>query len=578
MSESRDMYDSDIASQYDERTTFPDLNSPLSDFTPTRHQSPYGEHLSYSGYPFEPSETDPDAYSVASDSAVSESIGGASLESTWGPLARHWYNRNAGLVRRSESPTMSRSMSPSRRSLHPTQILLPLSRDQTPRSSPDRDDIPNVGELSVVEEEHEGAEDGNDDGDDDDDKKEEEIPAVQHTSAGYSFIRFTMRGEIHSSIEHIENSLLWLKSRYDAVTEAKLSKASTILVILLGYIAFKLLLATAEQPASPDLVMVAQLSKSYEPLLYYTEDGFRQVDTLQETSIAVWDLGETIRQSNMTSGPIIFRELDDLSGTLMELSQNLNVFLGQVTSDVDSILSTMDWAKRELAKALTRPTTIFDSVHGIFSRIKLLERGGQSTKIGEVVTELFGQTTHQRTMVSLHRTFNEFLNTMERSINDELTHCNNIIRLFNDVDGQFMNLQRTVIREKDQQEREEGDILGSMWHRLLGSNSAIAKFEKNRKLLSSIKDRTVRDKHMLVSHHGRLLTLKANLEGLRRRLFSPLVRGNASSSLSAAEQIEGLNEIYEYVDKIRDNHKVRMRDERRLSGHKESQKVIEGSS
>ena len=48
-----------------------------------------------------------------------------------------------------------------------------------------------------------------------------------------------------------------------------------------------------------------------------------------------------------------------------------------------------------------------------------------------------------------------------------------------------------------------------------------------------------------MDYNGRLLQLKSNLEILRQRLVSPLVRSNDSSTLSVEEQIIGLDDTYQ---------------------------------
>ena len=59
----------------------------------------------------------------------------------------------------------------------------------------------------------------------------------------------------------------------------------------------------------------------------------------------------------------------------------------------------------------------------------------------------------------------------------------------------------------------------------------LRKFEKNKSLLATVRARTVSNKHLILEHHGRLQTLKVNLETLRRKLVSPLVRRNDSVSI-----------------------------------------------
>jgi hypothetical protein len=133
--------------------------------------------------------------------------------------------------------------------------------------------------------------------------------------------------------------------------------------------------------------------------------------------------------------------------------------------------------------------------------------------------------------------------------------------LFGTIEHQFLTLQRTVSREFDEQEREEGEMLSSLWTRLIGSNAAqLRKFEKNKQLLSTLRQRTIQNKHLIVDHNGKLLQLKSNLELLRRKLASPLVRRNESSVLSVEEQVQGLDDTYVYLKTVRERQKQRTLD------------------
>lgn len=93
------------------------------------------------------------------------------------------------------------------------------------------------------------------------------------------------------------------------------------------------------EPASlrpvPDLVKVAGIARSFEPLIYYSENGVSQVGDLQATGVAVWDLGESVRTSNMSSAPIIVKELDELSDSLKTLAIELTKFFANVDGDID---------------------------------------------------------------------------------------------------------------------------------------------------------------------------------------------------------------------------------------------------
>ncbi|KAI9825396.1 MAG: hypothetical protein M1832_001126 [Thelocarpon impressellum] len=381
---------------------------------------------------------------------------------------------------------------------------------------------------------------------------------------GNNFIRFAVRAEVQHRTEPFEAAFAYFRQKLDRITESRSSTVFAIVVALASLIFLRLIMQAPPPPPVPDLVKVAGLAKSFEPLIFYSENGVQQIGDLQETGVAVWDLGESVRSTNMTSAPLIVKELDDLSESLKTLAIELTKFFANVDGDVDGILIVMDWAKRELSQVSSLPlnslTSVFDNLHSIFCRVGLFEsQSGVPTGTGRVITELFGQSRPQRTRKTLHRTFTEFLSVLEESIEGELKYSMMLFGLFESIDRQFLNLARTVIRESDQQEREEGELLSSLWTRVLGPNAAaLRKYEKNRKLLSNVREKTIRNKHIIVDHNGKLLTLKANLETLRKKLVSPLVRSNDSSTLSVEEQIKGLDGTYEHLRRVRERQKGKL--------------------
>lgn len=394
-----------------------------------------------------------------------------------------------------------------------------------------------------------------------------------------------------------------LDRMYAAIFSSKISAFVSILVASLAMILVRVLTLPQGSQSIPNLVKLCAFARNFEPLIYYSENGVQHISNLQETGIAVWDLGESVRGSNMTSAPIIVTQLDELSSSLKDLSLELTRFFANVDSDIDSILLVMDWTRRELTAIHAQPPSslpsiVIDNIYGMISQVAPLEQRSQSqqsllpgesstvskpTMLGTVVSTVLGPTSTQRTSAALMRTFNEFLNVLEESINSELTHSTALIGLFESIDRQFLNLQRVVVRESDTQEREEGELLSSLWTRLLGGNKdAIRKYEKNRKLLADVRRRTVSNKHQLMDHQARLLNLKASLETLRRRLVSPLVRQNesrlsltsttsTSSSSSAIDstnnvlgaiegQIKGVDDTYEYLRGLRESQKAKLMD------------------
>jgi hypothetical protein len=224
----------------------------------------------------------------------------------------------------------------------------------------------------------------------------------------------------------------------------------------------------------------------------------------------------------------------------------------------------MDWARRELSQVQQLPSpplsSAFDNIHNLLSQAGILEDdAGRPTRLGSLATYLFGMAKPQRTRLTLQRTFNEFLAVLEDAINSELQHSLALFALFEAIDHQFLNLARTVVRESSLQDEIHTDLLSGLWTRILGPNAGeVKKYERNRQLLQNVREKTVRNKGILVEHNGKLLTLKANLESLRRKLVSPLVRSVNSSTLTIEEQMRGLEDVGTYLEGVRTRQKGKL--------------------
>ena len=381
--------------------------------------------------------------------------------------------------------------------------------------------------------------------------------------------RFAVRAEVQHRTEPIEALLTYIRTYTTNASKSWSSLSTSLAVLFLAIFTFRLLTHTPSLPPVPDLVKVAGLARSFEPLIHYSENGVRQIGDLQETGVAVWDLGESVRSANMTSAPLIVTELDALSESLKTLGIELTKFFANVDGDIDGILIVMEWAQRELSALSTLPlgglSSAFTNIHSLLSTLGVLESRstGLPTPFGRAFTSLFGATASQRTHQTLHRTFNEFLSVLEESINSELTYSTTLFSLFERIDRQFLNLQRTTIRETTTQETLQSEFLSSLWTRIVGPNAAtLRKYEKNKQLLASVRAKTTQNKSLLVEHNGKLHALKSNLENLRRKLISPLVRGGArgdgGSTVGVEEQIRGLEGTYEYLRKVREVQKGRV--------------------
>ncbi len=375
-----------------------------------------------------------------------------------------------------------------------------------------------------------------------------------------------MRADIQQRTEPIENAINFLRSNTRIITKSWSNFIIASLVAILSVSLVKSLFQPAGLRPVPDLVKVAGLARSFEPLIYYSENGVSQVGDLQATGVAVWDLGESVRSSNMTSAPIIVKSLDELSDSLKTLAVELTKFFANVDGDIDGILIVMDWARRELTQVQSIPSpplsTAFSNIHNLLCAAGLLENPntGLPTRLGSLTTHLFGMSQPQRTRLTLQRTFTEFLSVLEEAIESELQHSLSLFALFEAIDRQFLNLARTVARESSLQEDRHVDLLSSLWTRILGPRaSEVAKYERNRRLLQNVREKTVRNKSVLVEHNGKLLTLKANLETLRRKLVGPLVRGaNSTTHITLDAQIRGLEDVGAYLEGVRARQKGKL--------------------
>ncbi|TLS30755.1 hypothetical protein PpBr36_03149 [Pyricularia pennisetigena] len=385
-----------------------------------------------------------------------------------------------------------------------------------------------------------------------------------------NFIRFAVSAEMQQKTEPIENAYNFVTKKYRAMTKTWFRSFCSALLSLMFIAALRSLFGTPDSRPVPDLVKVAGIARAFEPLIYYSENGAQQVGDLQATGVAVWDLGESVRTSNMTSGPIIVKELDDLSDSLRTLAIELTKFFANVDGDIDglglcSVLIVMDWARRELGQLHQTPppnlfTSAFDNVHNLLTSAGVLEDArGEPTRAGLIATSIFGMSSPQRTRATVQRTFDEFLAVLEEAIGTELQHSVALFALFEAIDRQFDNLARTVARETSAQDEKHADALSSLWSRLLGPDAGrVAKYERNRLLLQNLREKTVCNKRVLIEHNDRLLALRTNLESLRRKLVSPLVRSVNSSTLSLEEQIRGLDDALLYLDGVRTRQKGKL--------------------
>ncbi|KAF2626108.1 hypothetical protein BU25DRAFT_370521 [Macroventuria anomochaeta] len=520
----------------------PSLSASLEAFDPER------SYLAQSGYSAR-SNMHSSRWSVPpqeADESEQES------EGPWAPPAwqksnNQWHRRS--LLHSSRSPSYYRTD----RETTPSRIPLPESpMKNTPQGSPEPEEQRYATEniASRMQSPME-------------DVKEEPVDetALSHhdeASTMDGFVRFAIRGETLFRTAPIEESLSTFANGMGMFTRTRRNVILTIATVVLSWV----LLHPWNTSLVPDVANVANMAKQFEPLMYASENVIPRSRELAEASIAVQDLGESVRATNMSASTVIIDQLDDLGDSLKVLSEKITSFFTNVDGDMDSILITMEWARRELSSIQSPKIGILDTlvsnVHGALSLLGALEADGTPTSLGRVVNDVLGHTTQQRSRATLQRTFDYLLSTLEENIQNELARADVLFRLFESVDRQFHNLHRSVAREEDSLATKKDEFLASMWRNTITNKLKIAKYEKNLKLLKDVRASTLSNKSELKSHIQVINSVKDQLDKARRNLVGPLIKRAQSNSFGLEGQLEEVERTYGFLKGVRDTQKHRV--------------------
>ncbi|KAF1957055.1 hypothetical protein CC80DRAFT_53854 [Byssothecium circinans] len=374
------------------------------------------------------------------------------------------------------------------------------------------------------------------------------------------FVRFAIRGETLFRTAPIEDTISSFAGGVHMFTRSKLNVIAAILFLLFSWV----LVQPWSTSLIPDVANVANMAKQFEPLMYASENVIPRSRELAEASIAVQDLGESVRATNMSASTVIIDQLDDLGESLKMLSEKITSFFTNVDGDMDSILITMEWARRELQSIQGPKIGMLDraigNIHGGLSRIGLLETSaGEPTTIGNIVNDVLGHTTQQRSKATLQRTFDYLLTTLEENIASELTRADILFQLFESVDRQFHNLHRSVAKEEDSLATRKDEFLASMWRNTINNKMKIKKYEKNLKLLKDVRASTLANKSDLKSNIQIIHSVKDQLDKARKNLISPLIRRAQSNSFGLEQQLNDLTGTYGFLKELRDTQKHKVR-------------------
>jgi len=153
--------------------------------------------------------------------------------------------------------------------------------------------------------------------------------ACAHT---YIVVRFAIRGETLFRTAPIEETVSSVASGIRMFTKSKTQMLMTLLGIVMAWV----LIQPWNVGLIPDVANAAAMAKQFEPLIYASENVIPRSRELADASIAVQDLGESVRATNMSASTVIIDQLDSLGDNLKVLSEKLTSFFTNVDGDMDS--------------------------------------------------------------------------------------------------------------------------------------------------------------------------------------------------------------------------------------------------
>lgn len=121
---------------------------------------------------------------------------------------------------------------------------------------------------------------------------------------------------------------------YFAQGISKRRTVSSVITIILAWLLVHPWGIEIDHPG-PNVAHLVSMVRRFEPLMYASENVIPRSRELSDASIAVEDLGESIRASNMSGSKVIISQLDDLGQNLKMLSDQITSFFVHVDGDMD---------------------------------------------------------------------------------------------------------------------------------------------------------------------------------------------------------------------------------------------------
>lgn len=156
-----------------------------------------------------------------------------------------------------------------------------------------------------------------------------DLPCTKSTDSSNLVVRFAIRGETLFRTAPIEDTISTFASITRFFTTSRWNVIFTIVTLTFSW----LLVQPWTGFLIPDVANVANMVRQFEPLMYGSVNVVPRSRELVSASIAVQDLGESLRASSASETIIV--QLDGLAQSLKDLSEQMNSFFSKVDGDMD---------------------------------------------------------------------------------------------------------------------------------------------------------------------------------------------------------------------------------------------------
>jgi len=338
----------------------------------------------------------------------------------------------------------------------------------------------------------------------------------------------------------------WINYAFDVVTHAVVLAKKPLSLVLILYVTYVIVLRSAETviPAvlapicqlplvprlipicedillsskskpQPDFPNLMNLQSKFESILVETAGTTTVALELKKSEMAIRDLTNLVRVSDLVSKDRLSILLDSFLGSAKTAGRELQRLGSRVGGTVDSILAMDDYVLRLLEQTNNVP-----------------EIGTIAAMIGALVP--FGPSASQRALAQrqeIQTLWFQATGALESNIARLITEAEASVVLLDRLEADLEVINQMLSREAHQMRDKTDELLAELWTRLGGNRRQLANFKSHRALLTNIRLYRNRALSYVTSTLVQLQQLSSDLEDLRERVSTPLSSPNSNIPL-----------------------------------------------